>query len=133
MEDINNILSKKVGNNEIKRNTLEPKPVKIASVIIQTKKHDGTDMKIPMLNFLVKHPDRDEVLKINKLKFLENDKAVVRAFWVQLDEDGSFYKGSSVDKILKILGCESLQDTYGKDIDTVKESDNSSYLCLKAY
>ena len=82
---------------------------------------------------MVKHPDKEELLSITKLKYIDGDKAVVKGFWVQKDEDGQFYKGSTIDLILNVLGCKTLSETYGKEIDTVEESKDSAYLCLKAY
>jgi len=133
MEDANEILNKKVGTNEVPKNTLEAKKVKIVSVVVKDKKNDGEPMKVPMVEFMVKHPDREELLKINKIKVLEGEKLVVKACWIQTDDDGNFYKGSSVEAILSKLQTGTLSDTYGKEIDTVAESDSSPYLCLKAY
>jgi len=90
-------------------------------------------MNSPLVEFHIKHPDKEELLKITKVKYLDGENLKTIGFWVQTDDNGEFFKGSAVDIVLKKLGCETLADTYGKEIDTVEESKDSSYLCLKAY
>jgi len=127
------ILNKKVGNTEQPRSTVNPAKVKIASVVIKETNKEGKKMQTPLLQFFVKHPDKEELIILSKVKFIDGDKAVAQGFWVQLDDDKNFFKGSAIDRVLKVLGCETLEDTYGKEIDTVTESKDSPYLCLKAY
>ena len=133
MEETNDILNTKTGSKDVPKNTVAPARVKIVSVVIKDKDKDGNKMKSALAQFFVKHPDKEELLNINKIKYLDGDKAIAKGFWIQQDEEGNFYKGSTIDLILKILGCETLAETYGKEIDTVEESKDSSYLCLKAY
>lgn len=133
MEETNNILNAKTGTKDLPKNTVAPAKVKIVSVVIKDKDKEGNKMRSPLAQFFVKHPDKEELLNISKIKYLDGDKAVTKGFWIQQDEEGNFYKGSTVDLILKKLGCETLAETYGKEIDTVEESKDSSYLCLKAY
>ena len=127
------IIKKKVGNVEQPRSTVSPAVVKIASVLLKTKDKNDKEMTTPLVQFMVKHPDKDELITISKVKYIDGDKAVAKGFWVQTDDDDNFYKGSAIDLILKKLGVETLEETYGKDIDTIEESKDSSYLCLKAY
>lgn len=129
----NDILNKKTGTTEQPKGTVQPAKVTIASVVIKEKDKEGVVMKTPLAQFMVKHPDKEELLSISKLKFLDGNNLKVVGFWVQTDKEGNFFKGSSIDRILELLGCETLADTYGKEIDTVTESDSSPYLCLKAY
>ena len=133
MENETNILQTKTGEKEQPKTTVGPAKVKIASVVIKDKDKDGKKMTTPLAQFMVKHPDKEELILISKIKFLQGEKLVAKGFWVQLDEDNKFYKGSTIDLILKCLKCETLEDTYGKEIDTVEENENSPYLCLKAY
>jgi len=128
-----NILNKKVGNAEQPKNTVSPAIVRIGSVIVKDKDKEGKVMKTPLLQFMVKHPEKDELIVISKVKYIDGDKAVSKGFWIQLDNEGNFFKGSAVDIVLKKLGCSTLEETYGKDIDTVTESKDSPYLCLKGY
>lgn len=127
------ILNKKTGTNDVPKNTVKPAKVKIVSVVIKEKNKEGKAMDTPLAQFFVKHPDKEELLSISKVKFLEGEELKTKGFWVQTDEEGNFFKGSTIDLILKVLGCETLADTYGKEIDTVEESKDKPYLCLKAY
>jgi hypothetical protein len=127
------IIKKKVGNVEQPRSTVSPAVVKIASVLLKTKDKNDKEMTTPLVQFMVKHPDKEELITISKVKYIDGDKAVAKGFWVQTDDDDNFYKGSAIDLILKKLGVETLDETYGKDIDTIEESKDSPYLCLKAY
>jgi len=133
MEENEKILDAKVGGNDVPKNTVNPAKVTIASVTIKTTNKEGKKMDTPLAEFHVKHPDKEECLKITKVKFLDGETLKTVGFWVQIDPDGNFYKGSSVERILSKLGCETLADTVGKEIDTVEESKDSPYLCLKAY
>jgi len=128
-----NILDKKVGDKEPTKKTLNPAKVTIASVVIKTKKANDEDMKTPLAQFMVKHPDSDDLITLSKVKYIEGDNIVAKSLWVQLDEDENIQKSSAIDIVLSKLGCSTLAETYGKQIDTVEESDKSSYLCLKAY
>lgn len=127
------ILSKKVGQNEVPRNTIEPARVKIVQVVIMDKTKAGKKMSMPILQFFVKHPDKEEPLAITKMKILEGNKLNVRGFWVQVDKEGNFYQNSTIDEIMKFLKIEKLSDASGLEIDTVLESNENPYLCLKAY
>ena len=131
--ETNEILNKEVGNTEQPKSTVAPKPVKIASCVVKTKNKDGKVMQTPLLQFMCKHPDKDELIMISKVKDFDGENTRTIGFWIQLDEDKNFYKGSAIDLVLKKLGCKTLEETYGKEIDTVTESKDSPYLCLKAY
>ena len=104
--EIKEILNKKVGNTEQPRSTVNPAKVKIASVVIKETNKEGKKMQTPLLQFFVKHPDKEELIILSKVKFIDGDKAVAQGFWVQLDDDKNFFKGSAIDRVLKVLGCE---------------------------
>ena len=133
MEENENILDAKIGDKEVPKNTVSPAKVTIASVTIKRENKDGKKMDTPLAEFHVMHPEKDDALKITKVKYLDGDNLKAVGFWVQIDPDGNFYKGSAVEIILSKLGCETLADTVGKQIDTIEESKDSPYLCLKAY
>ena len=128
-----NIMDVKIGDKEVPKNTVKPAKVIIKDVTIKTINADGKKMKTPLAEFNIKHPDKDENLKITKVKYLDGENLKAVGFWIQIDPDGNFYKGSAVEIILSKLGCETLAGTIGKEIDTVEESKDSPYLCLKAY
>ncbi len=138
MEQENNnttesILNKKVGDIEQEKKTLAPAQVTISSIVEQTEKSDGTAMSIALMKVAVKHPDKDELISISKVKTIKDDKIITRSLWKQLDKEDNIQKGSAIDDLLKFLKCDSLADTYNKEIETVIESEDSSFLCLKAY
>ena len=133
MEEEQNIMDAKIGDNEVPRNTVSPAIVTIASVTIKKTNKEGKKMDTPLAEFHVKHPDKEDLLKITKVKYQDGDNLKAVGFWIQIDPDGNFYKGSAVEVILNKLGCETLADAVGKEIDTVEESKDSPYLCLKAY
>lgn len=127
------ILSKEVGT--LDRPKLLPKKVKLASVYVQNKTKAGEEMKSPLAHFKCIHPDKekDDLIDISKVKFLDGDKVKVAGFWVNTDEENNIQKGSSIDVLLKFLKCKTLSEVIGLDIDTIEESKESSFLCLKAY
>ena len=115
------------------RTSLKPSNVKIAGFEIQTNKKDGTKMKSPLVHINVKHPEKEELISLSKITYLLDNRLVVKGLWVNLDEDGLIQKSSALDILLKQIGCETLKDIAGKDIETVAESKDSKFLCLKAY
>jgi len=131
--DTQDLLNSNIGDKEQPKGTVEPKTVVIVGVSIKEKTSEGVLMKTPMVQFSVMHPDKEEPITLSKMKYIDGDKAITKGFWVQLDENGKFFKGSTVDLLLKKLGCNTLKETEGKSIDTVTESDKSSYLCFKLY
>ena len=59
MEEQTNILDSKVGNKEVPKNTVSPAKVTIASVTIKKENSEGKAMKTPLVEFHVKHPDKE--------------------------------------------------------------------------
>lgn len=132
-ENSSDILNTETGDNERPKGTVSPAKVTIASVVIKEKDKEGKTMTTPLAQFMVKHPEKDDLITISKVQLIENKKIINKGFWVETDDDKNFYKGSAVSAVLDILGCKTLADTYGKEIDTIEESEDSPYLCLKAY
>lgn len=120
-----------IGTKEIP--TLKPSMVKIASVEIQTETKDKKPMKSPLAHFKVKHPDKEELINITKVKYIRNDKVEVVGLWCNLDEDKNFQKGSAVVAIMEFLKVDNLKATIGNDVELVTQSETDSYLCIKAY
>ena len=129
--DTEKLMKTNIGTKEIQ--TLNPAKVKIVSVEFQTETKEGKKMDTPLAHFNCKHPNREELISITKVKYERNGKLEVVGFWVQLDEDEKFKKSSAISALLKFLDCENLEDTYNKEIDTTKQSEDNLYLCLKAY
>lgn len=125
--------NKKVGSIEPERKTLNPAQVEIIAIQEETKKSDGTKMKIPLAKILCKHPEKPELINISKIKTLMKEKVIIRSLWVQFDADENIQKGSALHDFLDFMDVDCLADAYNKKIDTVVESDESPFLCLKAY
>ena len=86
-----------------------------------------------LIKILVKHPDKPEHISISKVKSLRKDKVICQTLWVQLDKDENIQMESAIDTLLKYFKVDSLTELDGKTIDTVIESEDSNFLCLKAY
>ena len=123
----------KIGIGTKETTTLNPSEVKIVSVEIQTETKDGKKMDTPLVHFKCKHPDKEELISLSKVKFERNGKLEVVGLWAQLDEDGMFKKSSAVVAVLNYLSVGTLEEAYGKDINTIRQSEDNPYLCLKAY
>ena len=117
----------------IEKPSIKPAIVTIVSVLVKKKKADGSPMKIPAVNVLVKHPDKPELLTISKVSYLDGKIVKTAGLWVQLDDDENIQKSSAVDRLVNYLNCDTIKEIVGKTIDTVQESDDSKYLSLKAY
>lgn len=130
---VDDIINKEIGTKEPVKKTLEPKKVIITAVKIKKKTTDGKDMKVPLVEFMCKHPDKEEIIYLSKVKYQLEDKIVTAGTWAVVDEDNNLQKGSAVTRILEVLGVKSLAEAYNKEIETVTESKESSFLCLKAY
>ena len=131
MENENDLLNKKSGTVEPENKSLEPKIVTIEKLEVQTKKSSGDDFMFPLVNVFVKHPDKDELIKISKIKRPEKAKQVVQNLWMVLDEEQNIQKDSAVDRLIKYLNIETMADAVGKTMDTAIESDDSNFLVLK--
>ena len=123
----------KIGIGTKETQKLKPAKVKILGVEIQTKTKDGTVMKSPLANILVKHPDREEQVKLSKIKCERNGKLEVVTLWVSLDDEGKFQKSSALSELLRFLKVETLEQLTGKDVETIEQSKEDTYLCIKAY
>lgn len=116
--------------------TLKPAKVKIVSITIKDKTKEDKEMQTPLAEIHCKHPDKDELIVLSKVKLLRDDHVTVVSTWVSTskeDDKTVINKSSALAYLMKFLNVESLEGLYGKEIDTVQQSDSSSYLCLKAY
>ena len=138
-ENMPDIANKKVGNIEHKKKTLEAKQIEIIAIQeqIEKSKKNSEDksekMKVPLVNVMCKHPDKDELIKISKIKVLEKDKVFTKSLWVVMDEEENFQKGGAISDFLKFMKKDCFADCYNMKIETTVESDDSPFLCLKAY
>ena len=125
MED-QEILNLETGTKELV--ALEPKVVKIEKVYIV----EVGDKKNKKATFEVKHPDKEEIIKISQVKYEQKGgKLVVVGTWANLDEDNLLRKGSALANFIEFCDAKVLKDMEGKEVPTVK--DEKGYLCFKAY
>lgn len=127
------ILNNGIGTKEKVSNSMKPAKVVITAVNVQTKKKDGDDMKVPLIEFEVKHPDSADHIKISKVKQLVGDKVYCQPTWYVTDDDGKIQKDMPLSRLLNHLGALSINDTIGKELDTVEESETSHFLVFKSY
>lgn len=133
-EKATSVLNKKVGDIERVSNKLSPSQVTIVGIKQKTKKSNGDDLKVPMIQFLCKHPDKpDEPISISKIKLIVDEKVITKTTWLVLDEKENIQMDSAIDDVLKFLVCDCLADVEGKELHTVVESKDSSFLCLKLF
>ena len=132
-EKTTSVLDKKVGDIEQEKNTLIPARITIVGITEKTKKSDGTSHKVPLIQVLCKHPEKPEPISISKIKCLVEDRVITKTLWAQLDKDENIQMGSPIDDLLKFTDSDCLSDLEGKELDTVVESKDSSFLCLKLF
>lgn len=125
-------LNKPVGDKDIPR--LEPKEVEIQGLRLDPKTKKGSDKVVgDLLVLICKHPDRDELLEISKVKILKGDNLRVISLWYSEDSDGNVQKGSGIAEFMKFFGVQKLIELEGKKVMTIEQSKEESYLCIKAY
>lgn len=107
--------------------TLKPTKVKIVKVSIVEVGEKGAKKAV----FEVKHPDKEETIKISSVKWENKGKLDVTGTWVNKDEDGNLRKGSALSVLLNFLRAPNLLETQDKEVDTAE--DEKGYLCFKSY
>ena len=127
MENNTNDLEIGIGTKETI--SLEPKKVSVQKVGIE----QVGEKKNEIVYLHCKHPDKDETIKISNVKYEKAGKLQVSSLWVNKDEDGNLRKGSAVAILLTSSGAENIKSLEGKEFDTIRESEDSNYLALKAY
>ena len=113
-----------LGTEEPSKASLKPAKVKIVSVSIEPTS------KAKKVVFVVKHPEKEETIKLSSVAYLDGREVKVVGTWLNLDSKGLIQKGSGLFVLLSKLGVSNIQEAVGKDIDT--ELDDK-YLCFKAY
>ena len=124
------ILNKPIGSRELPK--LEAKEIEVQGVRVDEKDTRG-NKKAQLLVLICKHPDKDDVIEMTKIKVLKDEKARVIGLWVQMDADDNIQKDSAIHKLLGIAGVDIIGELTGKKLPTVKQSDDSAYLCIKGY
>jgi len=119
-------LNTPIGTKESERTLLKPAKLKIVNVEVITIEKAKSDKAV----FEVKHPDRDETIKISTVAFLDGREVKTSGTWVSIDEDGNLQKGSALTTFMKSIGANTLEECIGKESDSELEG---NYLCFKAY
>ena len=117
-----------LGTIEPENKTLEPKPVSIVSVQIEAVSTKSGQTKKAV--FEVKHPDKEETIKISKIAYLLDGKVQTVGTWLNLDAEQKIQKGSGLYRLLSKIQANTLQESLGKSVDTVEDN---SYLIFKVY
>ncbi len=125
------LLNKKTGDKELPK--LEAKDIQIQGLRIDEKEIKGKNTKKKILVLICKHPDRKETIELTKEKVIRDDKTKAIGLWYVEDEDENIQKGSACDDLLKIAKVKTLGELVGKTLPTIKQSEDSSFLCIKAY
>lgn len=107
--------------------TLKPARVKIVRVEIVKV---GKEKKNEKLVCFCKHPDKEEVIELSNVKYIEGDKMINSGLWVNKDEDGKIRKNSVLAQFMSFLGAKKVSELENKEIDTVLQD---RYLVMKAY
>ena len=113
-----------IGNIEPEKVSLKPALVKIVNVKIETLS------KAKKVSFEVKHPAKEETIKISSVAYLVGREVKVTGTWLNLDRENKIQKGSALAVLLNKLSVLTIEQVIGKEIET--ELDDK-YLCFKAY
>lgn len=125
-----NELDTPIGNKDLLK--LEPKDIEIKEVRVDKKEKDGKEIG-KLVVFVCKHPDRSELIEISQIKYLKNDKARVVGLWYNLDKEEKIQKGSVLADFMIFFNVAKLIELTGKKLPTTRQSEDSNYLCIKAY
>lgn len=135
MEKAEDIFNKCVGTKEGMK-SLVAKPVvvqgKVAESVLGKKDGKNAGKEVgKKLTLIVKHPDREEPIKISSIIYIAGKTIKSSTIWLNLDEDGSIEKGSHVAMLLDKYQCKTINELDGKTLQT--ELDENKFLAIKAY
>ena len=80
---------------------------------------------------LLKHPDRNNVLKVSDVKVEKKGALKSLALFLNLDKEGKLEKGSPIASLLVFYGVPTLTALIGKTVKMT--TDENGYLTVKAY
>lgn len=113
-----------LGTEQQSNASLKPAKVKIVSVSVEPT------AKAKKVVFVVKHPDKEETIKLSSVAYLDGREVKIVGTWLNLDSKGLIQKGSGLYVLLSRLNVGNIQEAIGKDLDTELDE---KYLCFKAY
>jgi len=113
-----------LGTEQQSNASLKPAKVKIVSVSVEPT------AKAKKVVFVVKHPDKEETIKLSSVAYLDGREVKIVGTWLNLDSKGLIQKGSGLHTLLSRLNVANVQEAISKEIDTELDE---KYLCFKAY
>ena len=119
-------LKLQIGTIESEKTILKPAKLKIVNVEVILVEKAKSDKVV----FEVKHPDKEETIKISSVSFLDGREVKTSGTWVSLDKDGNLQKGSALTIFMKTIEVNTLEEAVGKEADSELDG---NYLCFKAY
>ena len=119
-------LTTPVGDPEPK---ITPKLCKVIRVETEKVKNEKVDSVC--VNMYVKHPDRDNELKLSRVIYLHDKQIKESALWLKKDSKGKIANNTALAQMLKFYNFVVVGDSIGKEINTAL--DNKGYICIKAY
>jgi hypothetical protein len=107
--------------------------VKILDIEVR---EEGKTKKGKIVWCQVKHPDTSEPIRISSVKYEDRSgKLEVSGLWMYKDKETKKLeepkKGSQIAALMQITNTASLDQLFGKEVDTLLGDDG--YLCIKAY
>ena len=128
IEEEKSELDTTVGTKEVV--ALKPGTIKISSVTLEdVQVKPGEVLKKAVC--LCKHPDREEMVSISTVRYLQAAKLKTSGLWFKLDEDKMIPKNSALAAFLKHNKVETIRELNDKEVETVL--DDKEYLAFKAY
>jgi hypothetical protein len=115
-----------LGTTEPSKGGLKPAKVKIVATLVEPT---GKAKKV---SFIVKHPAKEETIKLSSVCYLNGKVVSIVGTWLNLDDKGLIAKGSGLYVLLSKLGASNIAEAAGKEIDTELD-DDGKYLVFKAY
>jgi hypothetical protein len=126
------ILNKEVGTIAIE--SLKPGKVVVSAIKTIEKQKKNSEDKLYMVGVICKHPDKEETIELSNAKFFANENTLkVSALWINKDDDGNLQKGSTAAEVLNYYKVKTFGELVGKEIETVTQSENNKYLCIRLY
>ena len=110
---------------------LEAKDVVVAEIVVKQVKGVAGKPDWESLQISVKHPDKPELISINKCKVEKDGNLKVVSLSLDKDSTGAIAKWSSLALVLKHYNCSKISELKGKTVKTV--ADQNGYLVIKAY
>lgn len=132
---VDDIFTKGIGNKEAKT-SLDPKPVVVMGKLAESvmgkagTKNAGKEVG-KKLTLIVKHPDKEETIKISEIKFVSGETVKTSTIWINLDEDGNIQKGSTLAILLDKYQVSNVNALEGKTLQT--DLDANKFLAIKCF